>query len=362
VRELDFLATRFDELVHLAILHPEAPPASSLPYTAKNIRPVLLPPAGGSQLADKAGILKLAPEYLGEIRRQMQTADIVQVRCPANLSLLALLSLILSSKPRYRWFKYAGNWRPTAGGEAFSYRLQRLLLARNWARGPVTVNGSWPDQPAHIFSLNNPSLSQKEIQQAKRLTAGKALDQPMQFLFVGRVESAKGLGQALRVLARLKDYNIPFRFDVVGGGSEQEHFREMAYILGIGEQVCLHGYLSREEMEPFYCRAHFLLHPSQSSEGWPKAISEAMTYGAVPLASAISSIPQILGEIGCGMALPGTAIDPYVSAILEYRARPERWLEESQRGQQASHRFTFEAYIASLEDMFCHRWGISLPA
>lgn len=358
VRELDYLATRFDQLVHLAILHLGTPPASSLPYSAKNLRTVLLPPAGGDRLQEKAGVLKLTPVYLGEIRRQMQTADIVQVRCPASFSLLALLWLGLNPKPRYRWFKYAGNWRPYSGNEAPAYRLQRWLLVKNVARGPVTVNGRWLGQPAHVYSFHNPCLTQAEIEQAQLCAGDKTLVQPLRFLFVGRAESAKGLGRALHILAAVNEQGIAFHLDVIGGGSEQKDFQALANALRIGRQACFHGFLSHDELASFYTQAHFILHPS-TSEGWPKVLSEAMAYGAVPLASDISSIPQTLAEIGCGVALPAEAIDRYVTAIMAYLANPDRWRAESQRGMQASHRFSYEAYGASLSEMFRRSWGIS---
>jgi glycosyltransferase involved in cell wall biosynthesis len=84
-----------------------------------------------------------------------------------------------------------------------------------------------------------------------------------------------------------------------------------------------------------------------------------MVYGVVPLASDISSIPQTLAEIGCGVAFPTQATDRYVTEILEYLADPDRWQTESRRGRQARHRFTYEAYGAALDEMFLRSWGIS---
>lgn len=360
VRELDYLAKRFDELVHLAVLQPGEPPGSSLAYTAENMRLVLLPPSGGARLADKARIIRRAPLYLSEIRRQLRATDAVQVRCPANISLLALLALVVSPKPPYRWFKYAGNWQPSSGSEALSYRLQRWLLAKNWARGPVTVNGRWPNQPGHIFSLDNPCLAQGEIELARQAVTEKRLVQPLNCLFVGRAERAKGLDQALQIVAGLKLHNLALHFDVIGGGPEPGYFQKQAIDLGVAGQTRFHGFLPRDALTPFYTQAHFLLLPSRSSEGWPKVISEAMTYGVVPLASTVSSIPQIIAEIGCGVAVPETNVQAYIAEILDYQAHPARWLEESQRGQEAAHRFTYEAYGASLDRMFRQAWGVTL--
>ena len=44
-----------------------------------------------------------------------------------------------------------------------------------------------------------------------------------------------------------------------------------------------------------YRKAHFLILPSKS-EGWPKAISEAMFYGVIPIATRISCVPYMLGH------------------------------------------------------------------
>lgn len=362
VRELDYLAGRFEEVIHLAILHPSAPPASSLPYTAENLRLALLPPSGGERLRDKGGVLKLAPTYLGEIRRQLRRADVVQVRCPAAISLLALLALGFAARPRYRWFKYAGNWRPSAGGEALSYRLQRWLLARGWGRGPVAVNGRWPGQPAHVYSLDNPCLTQAEVEEAQRLAAAKTLDRPLRLLFVGRAERAKGLGQALQIVAGLREHGLAVQFDVVGDGPERQSFEAQAHRLGLQAQTRFHGFLPRAEIGALYARAHFLLHPSTSSEGWPKVLSEAMAYGALPLAGDVSGIPQTLAEIGCGAALPAAATERYIATILAYLERPERWQAEAQRGREAASRFTYPAYGAALEAMFRAYWGVPLLA
>uniref|UniRef100_UPI0030ED6F25 glycosyltransferase n=1 Tax=uncultured Algibacter sp. TaxID=298659 RepID=UPI0030ED6F25 len=40
--------------------------------------------------------------------------------------------------------------------------------------------------------------------------------------------------------------------------------------------------------------SHFLILPSKS-EGWPKAVAEAMFFGAIPIATSISCVPYMLG-------------------------------------------------------------------
>ena len=164
VQEIDHLANIFDEIRHIGFLHADPPPLNALPYSSPKVHLVPVPPAGGEKLSDKLKILNLIPLYLRTILQELPWADAVHVRCPANLPLMAVVLLSLVPFPKYRWVKYAGNWRPN-GRESWSYTIQRWMLQKNLHRGVVTVNGRWPQQPAHIFSFLNPSLTEEEASQ-----------------------------------------------------------------------------------------------------------------------------------------------------------------------------------------------------
>ena len=57
-----------------------------------------------------------------------------------------------------------------------------------------------------------------------------------------------------------------------------------------------------------------------------------MAYGVVPLAGAVSSIPQILAETGAGVALPPFDVNAFVNEVLAYAAHPDRWKAASRAG------------------------------
>src|SRR5687767_2012317 len=93
VQEIDHLAELFDEVVHIACLHSSEAPASALPYSSARVTLVPVPPAGGKGLGAKLNILRHSPLYARMILRQLSRADVVHVRCPANISLLAIFLL-----------------------------------------------------------------------------------------------------------------------------------------------------------------------------------------------------------------------------------------------------------------------------
>lgn len=359
VRELDYLAQLFDEVVHVATLHPGAPPANALPYTATNIRLRPIAPTGGVALADKLGILAAYPQYARVIREEMAGADAVHVRCPANISLLALYLLGQEKQPPYRWVKYAGNWRPS-GGDSWSYALQRRWLQQNRHRGVVTVNGRWPDQPTHIHTFDNPSLTEEELSLGRRAAEGKRLTLPVELLFVGALNDAKGVGRVLEIGLELQRRELPFRLRLVGDGPDRTRYEARAAELGLRD-VFFYGWRPPAEVAQFGAAAHFILLPTLSSEGWPKVLSEAMSRGAVPITSTVSSIPQVLAEIGAGVALAAEDIPGAAGAIIRYLDDPAGWLADSRAGAAAAHRFTYRAYQSAVAKLFAEAWGVRLP-
>ena len=350
VRELDRLATRFERVRHIACLHPEPAPASDLPYSATNIELVPVPPSGADGFLGKLDVLRTSPKYIATILRELPDADMVHVRAPAHIALIAMLLLSARKQPTPRWFKYAGNWKPD-GLESPSYIIQRWWLARGWHRGTVTVNGSWPEQQPFVKTFFNPSLDDEDVARGQRAAAGKQLGTPLRLIYVGRIETEKGADRAVQVTAELQRRGIDATLTLIGDGPSRAAFEEMAASLGISERVSFLGWKPPSVINEHYAAAHISLLPTAASEGWPKVLSEAMAYGVVPLAGAVSSIPQYLSELGTGAALPPYDIGAYADAIAAYAADPARWESESRAAAEATQRFTFRHYLASVDQL-----------
>lgn len=347
VREISNLAGLFSEVCHIACFRSGPVPESMIPYEAGNVRLVLLPPSGGPGLRDKLGILKQIPAYIRTILRELPHADAVHVRAPANISLLAMVLLAFINKPRLRWIKYAGNWQPQ-GRESWSYSFQRWWLKRGFSRAIVTVNGEWPGQPHHVHSFYNPCLTEEERLEAGGEAVARQIQGEIRLIFVGRVESAKGVSRVIDVLSCLKSGGCTVSLDVVGDGPERSAFEYQASRSGLVDEVRFHGWIPRPEISRLYAQAHLILLPSSASEGWPKVLSEAMAYGVVPIAGNISSIGQYLSLFGCGRALPPDDLEGFVEAVRQYAKNPTVWKAESQRGVAAAANFTYEAYLGEV--------------
>lgn len=345
-RELDALATLFDEVRHVACLHDEPAPASALPYAAANLTLVPVPPAGGDDLAAKLDIVRRTPRYVETIVRELRGADAVHVRAPANISLYAIALLTARRGPRRRWIKYAGNWRPD-GAEPASYRLQRAWLARALHRAQVTINGAYPDQPAHVHSFANPCLTDGELARGRAAAAGKQLTAPIRLAFVGHLGAAKHPEVAVAALAELRRAGVDARLDVAGDGAELAALTAQVAQAGLGAVVTFHGALPRPALAALYDAAHFVVLPSRT-EGWPKVLGEGMASGAVPIATAVGSIPAVLGELATGCAVAAPTAPAFVAAIRGYLADPARWRRESVAAAAAAERFSYRHYLRAV--------------
>lgn len=349
-REIDQLATRFTSVRHIACLHPEPAPSSHIPYAAKNVELVPVPPSGADGVLGKLDVLRTSPNYIRVIKRELPNADMVHVRGPAHIALMAMIMLSTRKSPIARWFKYAGNWKPDAS-EAASYRFQRWWLRRPWHRGVVTVNGQWSDQQEWVRTFFNPSLDEAEVARGRVAAVTKQLTSPINLLYVGRVETLKGAGRAVRIADKLRERGVNATLEIIGDGPERPTFEALTEKLRLGERVKFRGWQSPDVVYAAHARAHVLLLPTNASEGWPKVLSEAMAYGAVPVAGSVSSIPQYVEQFRCGAAIHHEDIDGFAAAIQTYVDNPERWHAEAQRAVDAAHYFTFTHYLAAIDRM-----------
>jgi len=350
IREIDHLSQLFDEVIHIAPLYDVPAPASAIAYQSTRVQLRPVKPSGGERLIDKFSIIRNIPAYIRAILTEVRQADVVHIRCPANISLLAVILMTFIRQPRKRWIKYAGNWKPK-GREALSYTLQRWWLNRGLVGGVVTVNGQWADQPSHVHSFLNPCLTDEELRAADSKGNPRQLTQPIQLIFVGQLNTAKGVGRLLDVMAELKKRGVSAQLDLVGDSAERALFEQKACALGLEQMVRFHGWLPRSALSAYYAKAHLMIFPTTSSEGWPKVLSEGMAYGVVPIAGNVSSIPQYLQRFGTGRALDPHDVSGFADAVVWYAGHSDKWQQEAAKGIEAARLFSYANYLNAVRNL-----------
>jgi glycosyltransferase involved in cell wall biosynthesis len=216
VREIDVWADLFPEVVIAAPCRDEPPPGDYLPFSRPNISVRPQRQTGGPTLGAKARQVLAVPGHLYRLGRALADADAVHVRCPGNLGLLGVLLAPLFPRPRVA--KYAGQWCGF-DDEPWSWRLQRAVLRSRWWRGPVTVYGRWPGQPAHVVPFFTSILSSDQVARARAAAAAPKFADGLRVLYVGRLSEAKNVDVLLRAIASLPPSALPTAWSSPVGSS-----------------------------------------------------------------------------------------------------------------------------------------------
>jgi len=134
----------------------------------------------------------------------------------------------------------------------------------------------------------------------------------LRLLFVGRVIRSKGLRDAIRAIAQLKDIS-GLTLDVVGEGEDMEPCRDEASALGVSDRITFHGRKPRTEVDTFYANSDVFLFPSfrEPSGG---VVVEAMSHG-LPMIVAERGGPGFMVDESCGFRVPASNPEQFASEI-----------------------------------------------
>jgi len=349
-------------------------------YNHKNIQ--IIPIAAFDVLTIKSALktVFLLPKTTYNIYKTMLWSDHIHLRCPGNIGLLGcFVQMLFPNKPKTA--KYAGNWDPKAT-QYWSYRLQKWLLSNTFLTKnmKVLVYGEWPDQTKNIVPFFTASYYEKEIndnychaepnpelvsgsheinqnqhldasltprndgkeQQVATSLTPRNDDDPIKFLFVGALTKGKQPLLSVAVVQKLKENGHQVKLNIYGEGPERLALEQYITENDLENTVLLHGNCDKETVKKGYQTAHFLLFISQS-EGWPKAVAEAMFWGCVPITSKVSCIPYMLanGERG---ALVNPNADEIVTVVENYLQHPDKYNQQATKDMQWSRQFTMEKF------------------
>lgn len=122
---------------------------------------------------------------------------------------------------------------------------------------------------------------------------------PIRLLYTGRMDRAKGLFEMVEAVQILRQQGQDVMLDFVGWPAKNdtvvEELKAFASQLKVADYVIYHGYKPvGEELFRYYKQADIYLIASQSSEGFPRTIWEAMAHSLPVIATRVGSIPHFL--------------------------------------------------------------------
>jgi glycosyltransferase involved in cell wall biosynthesis len=143
-------------------------------------------------------------------------------------------------------------------------------------------------------------------------------------LAVSRLAEQKGVDIAVRALAEIRSEHPAAVLVVLGEGPQRIALERLAADIGVAEAVFLPGRVG--DVAEWLRRAEVLLHPVRW-EGFGLALLEAMLAKRPVVASAVSSVPEIVLDGETGLLVPPndpSALAAAVGRVLDDRGLAER--------------------------------------
>lgn len=104
----------------------------------------------------------------------------------------------------------------------------------------------------------------------------------------------KGQDDVIKVLAKLKDSGIDFKYKIVGQG-DPIRLNKIIKKLKIEDNVEIIGSLTHDKVFEFLDHIDVYIQPSKQ-EGLPRAVVEAMSRGCPVIGSDLAGIPELIGQ------------------------------------------------------------------
>jgi glycosyltransferase involved in cell wall biosynthesis len=298
VREMNIWAKYVSELIIVAPLTEDKISPIDLAYEHQNITFLSIDSFNILSAKDIFKTLFKIPKIALTIFQAMQMSDHIHLRCPGNVGLLgSIVQIFFPLKPKTA--KYAGNWDFNSK-QPFSYKMQQKILSNTFftRNMQVLVYGEWTCSSKNIRPFFTATYLQSEIEP---ITI-KNFDHGINFMFVGTLVAGKNPLYAIQLVQKLKSNGFNVSLNLYGDGVLRPALEKYIIKNNLSDFITLQGNQNKETVKQAYQNSQFMLLPSES-EGWPKAVAEAMFWGCVPIATKVSCVPYMVDHENRGLLL-----------------------------------------------------------
>lgn len=298
VREMNIWGNYCSSFTIIAPKSSQVISAIDLPYAMNNINYSEVASFDFLTIKSRVHAVFRIPIIMFTLYKAMKSTDHIHLRCPGNMGLLGCIVQVFFPK-KIKTAKYAGNWDPNSK-QPLSYRLQKWILSNTYLTKNMTVlvYGEWPKVSKNIKSFFTATYFDKD----KLAVAPKNLTNTIQFIFVGTLSIGKKPIYAIQLVEKLYKIGYNVQLNLYGEGAERHNLAQYIKNESLNSYIRLNGNQSLEVIKKAYQESHFLVLPSQS-EGWPKAVAEAMFWGCVPISTPVSCVPNMLQDGARGILL-----------------------------------------------------------
>jgi glycogen(starch) synthase len=207
------------------------------------------------------------------------------------------------------------------------------------------------------------SISQVNTEQVKTLTNGKHAPfiyflpfydrnlftgiatpnhhvRPFRILFIGRIETYKGVFDLLEIARRFKEKDLhDISFDFCGSGPFSDELQQEIMAMDLGKTCNYRGQCNREELKTLLSKSHVVIAPTRSTfiEGFCMVLAEGVLAGRPVISSEVCPGISYV-EKAALKAIPDD-IDSYEQCILNFYSNPRLYKEKADACISVSQQF-----------------------
>jgi glycosyltransferase involved in cell wall biosynthesis len=351
------LSELFDETtVVVPCLPAGSPGAGTTPLVGNRLRIVPMSYPAGRGWRRKAAFPVWLLRNLPIVIRECLRADAIHAPIPGDVGTLAMVTALVLRKPLF--VRHCGNWLApsTAAERAWKWLMERFAGGRNVML--ATGGGDHPPSASNselrwIFAT---SLTREQLVAGPRIHSSNRPSTEPRLIITCRQERLKGTGEVIASLPRLAGRFPGIQLDVVGDGVDLPEFRRTAVQLGVGDRVRFHGNVDHARVLGLLAEADVFVFPTRSSEGFPKAVLEALAAGLPVVTTRVSVLPQLIGR-GCGVLLETATAETVAGAVEAVLADPEHWRILSRAAVETASSYSLEGWRDTIGALLRRAWG-----
>lgn len=345
ISEMNIWLQYVDEVKIVGSLIKKKPTVIDIVYEHHKIDFVSVPSFSFTSLKNNLISIFKLPIIFWRIFGAMKDADHIHLRCPGNIGLLGCITQIFFPN-KIKTAKYAGNWDPKSK-QPWTYKLQKWILSNTFLTRnmQVLVYGNWENQSKNIKPFFTATYSESEKETFQKI----AFEETIEFVFVGSLVAGKNPIYAIKLVEQLikKEHNVVL--NLYGEGIERSVLEQYIQENQLSKNIILHGNQDKETIKKAYQKSHFVLLPSKS-EGWPKAVAEAMFWGCVPVATKVSCVPFMLDNGNRGILLD-MDLDKDVADMEEILINDAAFFNKSKSATEWSQKYTTDVFESEIKKL-----------
>ncbi len=328
------------------------------PLEGHNLQVAPLSVPRGAGWVRKLALVPWLIRHSLSLSRHVWRADAVHTPIPGDIGTFGLWIALCLGKPLF--VRYCGTWgrTDTLAQRFWLWQLERIAGGRNVVMatgGSSTPPSSRNPAITWIFATTLTDSQLRSLPSAPAWRPG----QPLRLVTVSRLEPAKNIQAIIRALPLIRSRFPAATLDVVGSGSDESRLRALAFELGIDQAVTFHGWLSHRQVLDVLVMSHLFVFPTQSDEGFPKAVHEALACGLPVVTTPVSVLAQLIGDRhGCLLldVKPGTI----AQAVFGLCADPDRLAAIARSARQMALAYSLEHWGDEIGARLRAAWNTEL--